>query len=99
MWTEIQAAARRSPDIGAAARQMESAVNACLLAVFAAETGLSENEAIARFSSAAGFVMLLFKAASCLNCAHELDQTAIKTMILRTIDQTLDDVTLTARKA
>ena len=99
LWSEIDAAARRSPDIGAAAQQMESAITACLLSVFAAETGLTQNEAAARFLPTAGFIIVLFKAASCLNCAGELDQTDIKTMILRTIDQTLDDVALAARKA
>ena len=99
LWTEIQAAARRSPEIGAAAHQMESAVIGCLLAVFAAETGLAQNVAADRFLATAGFIMVLFKAAACLGCARELDQTNIKTMILRTIDQTLDDVALTPRKA
>ena len=99
LWTEIQAAARRSPEIGAAAHQMESAVIGNLLAVFAAEAGLTQTEAAAQFSAAAGFIMVLFKSAVCLTCAREVDPTDIRTMILRTIDQTLDDVALATRKA
>ena len=99
LWSEIDAAARRSADIGAAAQQMESAITACLLSVFAAETGLTQDEAAERFMPTAGFIIVLFKAAKCLMCAGQLDQGAIQTMILRTIDQTLDDVARTARKA
>jgi AcrR family transcriptional regulator len=99
LWTEIEAGARRSPEIGAAVQQMEAAVSSSLFAVFAAETGLSQNEAEQRFSAAASFIMVLFKAASCLNCASSVDQTELKSMIIRTIDQTLDDVAQSARKA
>jgi AcrR family transcriptional regulator len=99
LWTEIDAAARRSPDICTAAHQMESTIVANLTAVFAAETGLTQNQAHLQFSASAAFVMVLFKAASCLNCGAELDQTTLRTMILATIDRTLDDVILSARKA
>ena len=99
LWTEIQAAARRSPDICAAAQKMESTVTDSLVAVFAAETGLTRPEAAARFSTAAAFIMVLFKSAACLNCARNVDQTALQSMIIRTIDQTLDDVANSVRKA
>ncbi|MEO6299928.1 MAG: TetR/AcrR family transcriptional regulator [Paracoccaceae bacterium] len=99
LWTEIQAAARRSPEIGAASQQMEAVITGCLLDVFCAETGLSQNEAAARFSASAAFIMVLFKSAACLNCAVGLDQNELKMMIVRTINQTLDDVATSARKA
>jgi AcrR family transcriptional regulator len=99
LWTEIQAAARRSPDIGAAAHTMERTVTDCLVSVFVAETGLPQNEASARFSTAAAFIMVLFKSAACLNCAQNVDQNELKSMIIRTIEQTLDDVANSARKA
>ena len=99
LWSEIDAAARRTPEIGAAAHQMESAIVNNLTAVFAAETGLTQNEAYLQFSASAAYIMVLFKAASCLNCAAELDQTRVRTMILATIDHALDDVLLSARKA
>ncbi|MEO8244140.1 MAG: TetR/AcrR family transcriptional regulator [bacterium] len=99
LWTEIQAAASRSPEIGAAAQQMETTVTTALVAIFAAETGLSEKEAHARFSASASFIMVMFKAASCLNCAKDVDQIELKSMIIRTIDKTLDDVVNSTQKA
>ena len=99
LWTEIQAAARRSPDICVAAQAMEQTVTDCLVAVFAAETGLPQNEAALRFSTSAAFIMVLFKSAACLNCAQNVDQSELKSMIIRTIDQTLDDVANSSRKA
>lgn len=100
LWTEIEAAARRNPDIGAAVHQMEAAISTALFSVFAAETGLTVNQAQARFSAAAAFIMVLFKAASCLNCTSLVDQGELKTLILRTIEMTLDDVThSSSRKA
>ena len=99
LWTEIQAAARRDPAIGAAAQAMESTVIDCLVAVFAAETGLTQPKAAARFSTAAAFIMVLFKSASCLNCARDVDQSELKAMIIRTIEHTLDDVAHSVQKA
>lgn len=103
LWSEIEAAARRNPEIGAAVQQMGQAVGAAFVAVFAAETGLTQKEAQTRFSASAAFIMVLFKAASCLNNTNPppnpLEQGELKSMIIRTIDQTLDDVAHSARKA
>lgn len=99
LWSEIEAAARRNPEICAAAQSMEEAVVNCLLAVFAAETGLTQDQARARFSTAAAFVLVLFKSAACLNCARNVDQGELKSMILRTIHQTLDGVAQSVQKA
>lgn len=97
LWTEIDAAARRSPDICAAAQQMEGTMVDCLVSVFAAETGLPQTVAAERFSINAAFIMVLFKSAACLNCARNVDQSELKSMIIRIIDQTLDDVANSAR--
>ena len=99
LWTEIEAAARRSPEIGAAAQQMERAAAGSMLAIFAAETGLAPDHVAQRYATAAAFVILLFKSASCLHCNSGDDQSELKAMIIRTIDQTLDDVLTSARKA
>ena len=99
LWTEIEAAARRNPDIGAAVQHMETAVAAALFSVFAAETGLTQIQAQTQFSAAAAFIMVLFKAASCLDSTNLIDHGELKSMIIRTIDQTLDDVAHSARKA
>ncbi|OZA00139.1 MAG: hypothetical protein B7Y02_18735, partial [Rhodobacterales bacterium 17-64-5] len=92
LWTEVEAASRRSPEIAEAAQRMETEVLGNFLAVFAAELGLPLNEAQRRFSAPAAYVLVMVKAASCLSCATPLDQTAVRTMILRSIDQTLDEV-------
>lgn len=99
LWAEIDAAAKRNPEIGAAVQQMGAAVAAAFVKVFAVETGLTENEAQRRFSASAAFIMVLFKAASCLNSTDTVAQGELKSMIIRTIDQTLDDVAHSVRKA
>jgi AcrR family transcriptional regulator len=99
LWTEIEAAARRNPEIGTASQTMEAEVIRSLLSVFAAETGVTYLAAATRHSATAAFIMVLFKAASCLNCAVGVDQGELKSIIIRTIDQTLDDVANSAKKA
>lgn len=99
LWSEIEAAARRNPEIGAAVQHMGGAVAGAFIAVFAAETGLTQKEAQARFSASAAFIMVLFKAASCLNNADLVEQGELKSMIIRTIDKTLDDVAHSVLKA
>lgn len=92
LWTEIEAATRRSPDIAFAAQKMESQVVANILAVFASETGMTIAQATRQFSAPASFVLVMVKAASCLSFGSALDQTEVRTMILRSIDQTLDAI-------
>ena len=99
LWSEIEAAARRNPEIGAAVQQMSGAVAGAFIDIFAAETGLSQKEAQVRFSASAAFIMVLFKAASCLDPTNPVEQGELKSMIIRTIEQTLDDVAHSARKA
>ena len=72
---------------------------AALFSVFAAETGLTQIQAQTQFSAAAAFIMVLFKAASCLDSTNLIDHGELKSMIIRTIDQTLDGVVHSARKA
>ena len=78
---------------------MEAAIAFCLIGIFAAETGLTENEATAQFSAQAGFIMVLFKAASCLKSPQAPHHGELKSLIIRTIDQTLDDVAQSSLKA
>ncbi len=97
LWTEVEAASRRSPEIAHAAQRMETEVHGNFLAVFAAELGLTIQEAKRRFSAPASYVLVMVKAASCLSCAAPLDQTQVRAMILRSIDQTLDEVSLSSQ--
>ena len=97
LWTEIEAASRRSPEIAAAAQRMEAEVCGNFLAVFAAETQLTADEANRRFSALASFIFVMVKAASCLSCGSALDQAEVRSMILRSIDHSLDNVVVVAR--
>ena len=99
LWSEIEAVARRSPEIGAAIQRMEQSVSAALISVFAVETGLTHEQAAQRFAAPAAFIVMLFKAASCLNCMRDVNQSELKSMIIRTIEKTLDDVVNSAQKA
>lgn len=91
LWAEIEAAARRTPEIAQAARQMEAEVIANFAAVFGAELGLPPAEAQARFSALATYVLVQVKAATCLTCAAPQDQTEVRRMILANINQGLDE--------
>jgi AcrR family transcriptional regulator len=99
LWSEIEAAARRNPEISLASLAMESGVVECLVQVFAAETGLDFATARARFATQAAFILVLFKSAVCLNCARNVDKGELKSMLTRTIHQTLDSVAPSAPKA
>ena len=92
LWTEIEAASRHSAEIAQAAQRMETEVLGNFLAVFAAETGLSLAQAHQRYSTTASFLLVMVKAASCLSCASPIDHTAVRAMILASIDDALDKV-------
>ncbi len=98
LWAEITAAALRKPEIGAAACRMEDEIIGYMARVFAAETGLTVEQAHDRFSSHATFIVMLVKSSACISRTNpELDQ--INHLIFRTIDQTLDDIASAAQKA
>jgi hypothetical protein len=71
---------------------METEVLGNFLAVFAAETGLSLAQAHQRYSTTASFLLVMVNAASCLSCASHIDHTAVRAMILASIDDALDKV-------
>lgn len=96
LWAEITASALRKPEIGAATCHMEGVIVGHLTRIFAAATGLPLEVAVDRFSAQARFMILMFKSASMM--APESGPEANKArddlnaLILRTINQTLDDV-------
>ena len=96
LWAEIEAAAHRSPAIAAASRQMEAEVVGQFLAVFAKGADMSIEQAHRLFSASAAYILVMVKAASCLSCAAPLDQDQVRSMILRSIDQTLAEVSATS---
>jgi AcrR family transcriptional regulator len=92
LWTEVEAASRHSAEIAQAAQRMEIEVLGNFLAVFAAETGLSLPQTQLRYTTTASFLLVMVKAASCLSCASPIDHTAVRAMILASIDDALDKV-------
>lgn len=92
LWAEITAAALRKPEIGAAACHMEAVITGYLTQLFAAVTGLDPAEAARRFAGHAGFVILLVKSAAMSPVDPGLPRDDLNTLILRTIDQLLDEI-------
>ncbi len=92
LWAEIDAAARRMPEVAEAHRQIEAEVRGQLIAVFAAGTHLPLPEATRRFSTHAAFLLTLFKAAACADAMQGVDIPALRAMIATTIDARLDEI-------
>jgi len=97
LWSEIDAVALRSPEIGEIVGRMEREVQLYLTAVFARISGLSPEAARLRFSGHAAFLMLLFKGASYRLSGRgcQLPDDArmnLRDLIISTIDRTLTDI-------
>jgi AcrR family transcriptional regulator len=98
IWCEIAAVARRKPEIGLATQHMENAISSHLLQVFALETGLSLAEVTRRFSTQAAFIVMLIKATKMQPETDQPSRDALNTLILKTIDQTLVEISSAAVK-
>jgi AcrR family transcriptional regulator len=96
LWAEIDAAARRMPEVAEAHRVIQAEVRGQLLAVFAASTHLPIPEASRRFSTHATFLLTLFKAAACADALIGVDIPALRGMIAQTIDARLDEILIQA---
>ena len=92
LWAEITAAATRKPDIGLACLHMETTIAGYLTQVFAAVTGLSLDEVQLRFAAHATFIVLLVKSGAMMAPQENQARDDLNALILRTIDQVLDDV-------
>jgi AcrR family transcriptional regulator len=105
LWSEISAVSRRKPEIAVVAKRMETHITGYLTRIFAAETRLPLEEAQARFTSHAHFLILLIKSVSCF-CGGAQNaedrpghQEALNQMVLRTIDTTLAEISAAAVSA
>lgn len=97
LWAEISAVAQRKPEIAAISCRMETAIATNLTAVFAQETGFTPAEALRRFQAQAAYIVLLVKSSAMVSpdAALHHDLTAL---IIRTIDQTLDEISSASAK-
>ena len=92
LWAEITAVALRKPDIAMIVSRMETDLTHYLTTVFSVTSGLALPETVNRFGGHAALVVLMVKASAmqaCTTGAHRADLTAL---VLRTINQTLDEI-------
>lgn len=92
LWAEIAAAALRKPEIAANACAMEHTVGGYLAQVFSAETGLPLAEAQRRFSTESAFIILLIRSAAMIAPKNTDQSGHLNALILRTINQVLDEI-------
>jgi AcrR family transcriptional regulator len=97
LWSEITAAARRKPEIGLAACRMEDGIVGHLTTIFARATGLAVPQAKARWAAHAYLIVMMVKACAMqhrdLPMADDLTR-----LVLRNINQILDEIALSAAK-
>lgn len=92
LWAEITAVALRKPEIAAIVGRMEIDLSHYLTTVFSATSGLPLAEVVDRFTAHATLVMLMVKASAMQACATGLPQAALTELVLRTINQTLNEI-------
>ncbi len=92
LWAEIAAAAQRKPEIAQSAGAMEDVVSGHLAQVFACETGLPLATAAQRFATEARFIIMLIRSAAMMAPKDSDQAHHLNTLILRTINQVLDDI-------
>lgn len=98
LWAEMTAAALRKPEIGDITRRMEAGILSYLTAVFAHVTGLSRDEALARFSPHGMLIVMLVKASAVQPGQSTETRQNLTDLILRMIDHTLSEITAPASK-
>lgn len=98
LWAEITATALRKPEIGLACGLMETTIADYLMQAFAAGTGLSLEQSRARFAAHAALIVLLVKSSAMMPQQDEILRNDLNAMILRIIDQTLDEIAANGAK-
>lgn len=92
LWAEITAVALRKPEIAAIVGRMEFDLTHYMTTIFSMISGLSLAETTAQFSAHAGLVVLLVKASAMQSCAVGSQRADLTALLLRTINQTLDEI-------
>lgn len=94
LWAEITAAAIRKPEIRDVVGRMGSDITRYMTAVFARASGLPLDEAQARYGAHAALIVMMVKASAMHRCETDVPQSDLTALILRTIDNTLDEIVL-----
>ena len=92
LWAEITAVALRKPEIAAIVRKMDIALNHHLMAVFSITSGLPLAEVTHRFSAHGSLVKMMVMASAMQACDAGDVQVDLTALVLRTINQTLDEI-------
>ncbi|GLS87379.1 TetR family transcriptional regulator [Cypionkella aquatica] len=98
LWAEITATALRKPEIGLACGLMETTIAGYLIQAFAAATGFSLEQARTRFAAHAALMVMLVKSSAMMPQKDEQLRHDLNAMILRIIDQTLDEIAASGAK-
>lgn len=92
LWAEITAAAMRKPDIATIVGRMEIGLTHYLTTVFSITSGLTLDETVEQFAGHASLVVLMVKASAMQACATGKQRADLTALVLRTINQTLDEI-------
>lgn len=98
LWAEMSAAALRKPEIGQAMEKMEIEVKRCFLEVFAKVIPLPEAEIETRFSAHVALLMMILKASSMVCQPALRAEPGFRSLILRTVDGVLSEISVLAVK-
>jgi AcrR family transcriptional regulator len=92
LWAEITAVALRKPEIAAIVGRMEIDLSHYLATVFSLTSGLTLVETVQRFAGHASLVVLMVKASAMQACTSGANRADLTALVLRTINQTLDEI-------
>ena len=92
LWAEITAVSLRKPEIAAIVGQMEIALVRNLTTVFSISSGLPLTDVIDRYAAHASFVVMMVMASSMQACDAGKQNADLTALVLRTINQTLDEI-------
>ncbi len=95
LWAEITAAAMRKPEIAQVQQRMEDGIRYYLTAVFARATGLDPAEASRRFAAHATLIVMMVKATAMRKSGSDAAESDLTALVLRMIDNLLDDISNT----
>lgn len=98
LWAEITATALRKPEIGVACGLMETTIADYLMQAFAAATGFTIEQSRQRFAAHAALMVMLVKSSAMMPQQDETLRNDLNTMILRIIDQILDEIAASGAK-
>ena len=92
LWAEITAVALRKPEIAAIVGKMDMTLKHHLTAVLSMTSGLTMAEVTNRYSAHASLVKMMVMASAMQACDAGVQQADLTALVLRTINQTLDEI-------